>query len=377
MKESKIDHITRLLGHLAAGQITVQERAELQEWSAGGARATALLEKIEAGDNIAPQDVERFEKGADTAMAWSELRGRIASQHRRRQLTRAASWSAAAMIVAAAAFFVARPRETLRQEIYAPLSTVVLELPGGQSVELGNTQELAQYGARRDGRNLAYSGADTLAATPQRLRVGRGGDFVLDLPDGTRVWVNSLSTVSYPSRFDGEQRRVEVSGEAYFEVVRDGRPFTVHAGGMDVRVTGTQFNVMAYPGAPTVEVTLVQGGVSTRTPSASLDLVPGERAVYTLADHSLNAGKVDVALHTSWREGVFEFRAMPLSQIIPQLERWYDVEVVLSDAQIGAIRLTGAVKKGNSLNHMLDILADLKQLDYTVQERIVTIKHRN
>jgi ferric-dicitrate binding protein FerR (iron transport regulator) len=387
-KERYIDHIAALLCRCATGEADDAANEELEAWGAGSKRAGQILRRVRRGE-IPAESIDRFMADANTNVAWQEFRRRATRQHRRRTARLTLRYTAAAAaVVGAVCLGLYRQGDSRHADLPAitsPLSKATLHLPDGATIglEKGTATDpeiLVLHGAKEQGGMLAYdAGADAEAdvtVAMHRLSIERGGDFALVLDDGTRVWLNSQTTLTYPNRFAGGERRVEVEGEAYFSVARDGRPFTVHTAGMDVEVTGTEFNVMAYAGAPTVEVTLVEGGVTARTQSEFVELKPAHRVVYLRERGSLAVDPVETALHTSWREGVYEFRAEHLRDIVPQLERWYDVEIVFAEPSIGEMRFTSTVKKANSLNYFMEILKKTQMLDYEVSGKTVTLKKR-
>ncbi|MDL2319771.1 DUF4974 domain-containing protein [Alistipes sp. OttesenSCG-928-B03] len=381
-KEKHIEKISTLLGKYAAGEATDEERAVLEEWAAGSERAVELMRSV-ADMNVGEDGLRRFFVRTDTEAAWREMRSRMFPRRRRRGYRLAARYAAAVLLLAAVAGGVFLLTESPAEiaVINTPESKAVLTVSDGNVIDLGAGTEpegglLDLYGASGGGDRLTYNDSDSIGVVMQRLSIFRGGEFCIDLSDGTRVWLNSETVLTYPNRFSGDERRVEVEGEAYFEVMPGERPFIVHTAGLDVRVTGTEFNVMAYADDATAEVTLVKGSVRAETPDDGVDLTPGLQAVLSLADRSLSVRKVDTSLHTSWRDGVFEFRTATLREIAVQLERWYDVDIVFRDASIGDIRFTGAIKKSNSLNYMLDILKATKSIEYSVEGRTVTLSNK-
>ena len=316
---------------------------------------------------------------------------RVVEKYRRRRFVRRLRrWSAvAAGILLPVAVVLLWPEgrewETARE---TPVATVIK--PGGVKAELvladGSVRRLRKEdrdsllaveegSIRLREESISYEGRQAPAeARHNTLCVPRGGEYVLTLADSTRVWMNSDSELRYPSRFEGGERRVSVTGEAYFQVAKDeSLPFIVEAGGAAVRVTGTEFNVMAYPDDGCVETTLVSGGVDVEANGQTRRVAPGSQAVYDKASGSLDVRAVDLALYTSWKDGLFEFRDMPLGAVARQLERWYDVEILFADPAVADIRFTGAVKKMKPLAFILDIIQGTRSVDYRIEGRQVII----
>ncbi len=167
--------------------------------------------------------------------------------------------------------------------------------------------------------HLAYN----TIATP------RGGQYQVNLPDGTKIWLNAASSLKYPAVFNGKQRRVELSGEAYFEVAKDkAHPFIVATDRQEVQVLGTHFNVNSYTDEGATKTTLLEGSVQVSvfgTPDEGHVLKPGQQAL--LRSNSLNVHTVDTEETVAWKNGYFQFNEADLGSIMRQLSRWYNVDV--------------------------------------------------
>ncbi len=156
------------------------------------------------------------------------------------------------------------------------------------------------------------------------LTVPPGGQFRVQLPDGTKVWLNAASTLKYPTIFHGSKRKVELTGEGYFEVTKDPMfPFEVTAAGVSVLVLGTHFNINAYSNEPELKVTLAEGSVQV---NESVTLKPGQQAlVNQKAEIKMVAADLDAEL--AWKNGTFLFKETPLEVVMRQVARWYNTEI--------------------------------------------------
>lgn len=163
-----------------------------------------------------------------------------------------------------------------------------------------------------------------------KVTTPRGGQYKVQLPDGTKVWLNAASSLRFPTAFNGDERPVEVTGEAYFEVARNpAQPFRVTVNGMEVRVLGTHFNINAYTDEASINTTLVEGSVMVTKNGKQVTIKPGQQArvdegIYIVPD-------VDVETLTAWKNGRFSFSNASLESLMRPIARWYDVEVVLDD----------------------------------------------
>jgi transmembrane sensor len=228
----------------------------------------------------------------------------------------------------------------------------VLTLANGAHIMLdsaGKGNLVSQGGAQLikvDSGNLAYKAmaSDHNAISYNTLATPAGGQYQVTLSDGTRVWLNALSSIRFPTTFKGGPRSVDLTGEAYFEVAKDKmRPFHVNANGVDVQVLGTEFNVNAYADEPGIKTTLVRGAVRLAKANATLLLKPGEEG-QTLGTSGLVLDKdVNIDRTLAWKNGKFSFEGADIRTIMRQIGRWYNVEVryqgdpgnYLFDGQIG------------------------------------------
>lgn len=183
------------------------------------------------------------------------------------------------------------------------------------------------------------------------------------LPDGSKVWLNSGSTISYEGNFDGEQRRVKLLGEAYFDVQKSKRPFVVETGLFSVNVLGTAFNVMAYDHEiPTV--TLERGKVMLETESKAKEfLLPGQQAIIDTSSQKISLKTVETDLYSSWIHNRLIFRDEPLRNVIPRLERWYNIEIDLTDNKLNNIPMTAQIEF-ESIREVMELMSLTMPLTY-------------
>lgn len=204
------------------------------------------------------------------------------------------------------------------------------------------------------------------------IRVPRGGEYYLCLSDGTKVWINSDSELTYPVSMGGNLRNVRLKGEAYFEVARDEKhPFRVECENSRITVLGTKFNVTAYEGQEGVVTTLVDGKVRVAAGKDSLILTPGKQSLS--GENGIGVKKVDVGIYTAWMAGVFEFEEMTLGQITEQLGRWYDMTFVYADPSLRDITFTGAADRHRPLEIVLKMIEKLSGVHFEVGKDVITI----
>lgn len=230
-------------------------------------------------------------------------------------------------------------------------TTIPLDSAGQQVINAGNTSI-----SRRNGQ-LVYSESGTDAhVLYHTLSTPRGGQFRLTLPDGTRVWLNSASSLRYPTAFNDKDRSVELRGQGYFEVAPNAaRPFKVKVNAMEVQVLGTGFDIMAYGDEATVNTTLVEGSVQVREGNNSRLLKPGQQAVLNQDSNTLTVQEADIQKIIAWKNGLFVFNNMTLAAILREVSRWYDVEIVYTVTPSAEL-YGGGISRSLQLSGVLDLL---------------------
>ncbi len=208
-----------------------------------------------------------------------------------------------------------------------------------------------------------------------KLLVGRGHEYMLILNDGTRVWMNSKSELSYPVAFGENVRRVRLSGEAYFEVTKDSvRPFIVEVDrGFEVKVLGTHFNIKAYDTDDSYETTLVEGKVQvSQGHKTKITLEPSEQMVIG-KDGRHEVRVVNTSYYTAWHEGWFYFNDESLEQVLTMIGRWYDVDFVFVKENLQEITVTGKLKRFENLSVILKMLERTTGTELMLKNRIVKV----
>lgn len=308
-------------------------------------------------------------------------------QHRIR-IRRWTLWGSSIAAVLILVFVLVRPwkyngnmqefvKET--QHIIPPGSSMaILKLADGRMIEIGkqplklkDTQgSMVKY---ENGRLSYSSGKETtITEAYNELVVPVGGECHVLLEDGTDVWLNADSKLKYPIVFNGESREVVLSGEAYFEVKKDNRPFIVNLESGDITVLGTSFGVSAYPGYPNY-TTLVRGSVRfTSLRREQIVLTPGEQAVVDIFG-SLKKRNVDVEEFVGWKDGVFIFKDKPLAEIMEILERWYGVHVIFQDNSLKELEYTGSLERYDSINTFLQLLEKLEEIQYEIKGNTIVL----
>lgn len=284
------------------------------------------------------------EMAPDVDKAWKRIDPHPATSHRKRFYIWAASAAAVALLVTAYSIFSGKEEKTYAEKIAIvypasdKVQEVELQTNEGRTMLIAdreNKQLLEQTGARLSAGTLTYQKVEEAGETmaTHTLSTPRGKQFKVVLEDGTEVWLNAESKLHYPQQFTGDERRVELEGEAFFHVAKDAaRPFIVKSGTAETRVLGTQFNFRSYP-QENRHVTLVSGSVvvSDSRKENHLQLKPGENVALDENDGLLVPCKADINEFTAWREDLFCFREEKLIHIMKAIGRWYNLEIVFTD----------------------------------------------
>jgi transmembrane sensor len=246
----------------------------------------------------------------------------------------------------------------------------ILTLASGKTIVLTGAKngELANDGnaiiSKAANGEVTYNANDTTNQTSiafNTMTTPRSGQYHLVLADGTNVWLNAESSIKYPTVFAGSERKVEITGEAYFEVAHNAaKPFRVVTNGQVVEVLGTHFNVNAYADEPVVKTTLLEGSVKVMQNENVALLIPGQQA-------QVNRGAINAAIKvienadtdeaTAWKNGLFQFNKASIESIMRQASRWYNVEVSYTDNKRPVKTFTGNISRNSNLSQLLEILS--------------------
>jgi len=273
----------------------------------------------------------------------------------------------------------------IRQDVQAPATTrATIVLAGGKRVTLDSVaagtlaKQVGITVSKNTNGDIVYNGAgakETLV-TYNTLINPRGSRTVsLTLSDGTRVWLNSESSIKYPVAFSGKERIVEMTGEAYFEVahLQNNKPFKVRKGGTEVAVLGTHFNVNAYDDENTISVTLLEGAVKVFNEKGDVTLAPGEQANAT-SDAAFTVNRSpDIDAVMAWKNGYFTFKGATTEMIMKQIARWYDMEVSY-EGNVRSEEFAGTVPRTSNLSEVLQIMELTKTVRFSIDHKMITVR---
>ena len=239
--------------------------------------------------------------------------------------------------------------------------------------KLKDTSINGQIKILQENGEIAYSGQAIADPTAYHtLTIPRKGHYKLLLPDGTKVWLNAASSIRYPIAFSGTERKVFVTGEAYFEVAKDKtKPFRVVANDLVVEALGTAFNVNAYADEPYISTTLLEGSVLITKGNTENVLKPGQQARVAGTEFSIiNAAGGEV---TAWKNNQFKFTDLPLDVIMRQIERWYDAEIIYENKP--ADHFNAEISRDVPVSKLLHILELTNRVHFNIEGNKIIVKN--
>jgi transmembrane sensor len=365
-------YLIYLMQQYLSGQLTAPQREALMGWLGSEENRTAFVELV-TPMMLAWQEQEEY-RSED----WDALLQTVLSSDKGREETpvrwissyRFRIWGAAAavvVLVAAGGYWryihPGQPEKaTVAKYDVAPGGNrAVLTLSGGRKIVLDSTAadtvltEGADIVANADGR-LAYNpGSDSpVEVLYNTLTTPRGGQYQLTLADGTKVWLNAASSIKYPTTFNGKERAVTITGEAYLEVAHlEHQPFKVTVDGRTIEDLGTHFDINAYDDEPVQKVTLLEGAVKVVTHI----LAPGEQATIDPVSGQVSVQRVETDQVVAWVKGKLSMDSLDVRAIMRQVSRWYDVDVVYEGA-IPQGRFWGVIDRNVQLSSILDVMEE-------------------
>lgn len=393
MDQSRLEYLFR---KYVQGICTPSEQSELMEIIRGAGSVAEVHHLIEQIIQSAPANERMDDERAENIL--NEILGRKVipisavpgKRGKRRFWFRAA---AAAVLVAAATYwFIDRTGQNNQgaQMVSAQASGVIL--PGGDratltladgstivldSLQNGSVQQSGLRMSKQDGllvfEGVQQNGATATVISWNTLSTPRGGQYKVVLPDGSEVWLNASSSLRFPNEFNGAERKVEITGEAYFEVAKNRqKPFFVQVGEMQVRVLGTHFNINAYPDGQGIKTSLLEGSVRIIDGASTGLLKPGQQGVVKSGSANVEIRQADMEEVMAWKNGLFIFNGDNINTIMNQIGRWYDVEVSFG-GNIPHRSFEGKISRNAPLSDVLKIL-ELSGVKFSVVGKRIIVE---
>ena len=328
----------------------------------------------------------------DKKREFARLENTIQERKGRRMTLR---WSVAASVILLISLFVGRTvsewwdldeaRILAETERIVPGVKAELILSTGERVVL-NQQRVSIEGVNETGiQNDSVTGLNYTTAKVQgeelvynTMRIPVGGFYQLALSDGSKVWLNSMTELRFPVAFTGEERKVYLTGEAYFEVAPDSKhPFiVVTEEGMEVKVYGTEFNMSTYQHG-VVQTVLVSGKVGIRVNATGKEVIlaPKQMAEYSEKTGMVRVEEADPYRYIAWKDGEFVFERETIEEIMERLGRWYDVKVFYENESLKQKRFTGVISRYENIEQVLRLIEGPATLRFEVKGNVVTVKY--
>ena len=382
------ENIARLIRHSLTGELSEQEWGELEAWLHDSEEHRVLFEKIKKEIRISSES--SLFCSLNDEVAWLKFKTTARERKRRVYVRRMLTYAAVIVLplaVVVGFWFLSQEKDTFpmaseRVVKITPGRPRAVLITADQTVhELNGVQEQREIEVekgvmiKQGGANLEY---DSLVAPEQEVALAMNtlkGEFRLKLSDGTNVYLNSASELKYPVRFDEKERKVYLSGEAYFEVTKDlNRPFYVVMEEVQVRVYGTEFNVNTHqPGK--VHTVLVDGkvGIKKRGMTEEVTMKPGQLASFDREAGTFEVKEVDVRQYVVWKDGYFTFENESLEQILNTLSLWYDVDVFFQSESAKQLVFTGYMKRYNDISEILNAITDVVGVNFTINGKTIIV----
>jgi transmembrane sensor len=389
-----VKRIASLIIKLWRGELNVEETIELEQWAAQSESNRELLQHLTHDETLRQELITYYEAEASKEAIWNKINEAtnettqvipMPVPHRRKYRYLAAAVTVAAVLTTVAYFwFQSEPRPatttiaktTTPSDVLPGGNKAILKLSDGSTIVLDNAHNgvLATQGAvqieKQEGQLEYKQGNAEAAVAYNTLSTPAGGQFQLKLPDGSRVWLNAASSITYPTAFTGNERRVTITGEGYFEVapvrLRSGQkmPFkvTIQSGAgeqqrsTEVEVLGTHFNINAYDDEAAVKTSLLEGKVKVVNNKAETAILkPGQQAQVTSEGAMQVKDNTDMEEVIAWKNGEFLFQKADIGTLMRQVARWYDIEVSYPNGK-PKDKFTGKIGRNVNLSQLLEIL---------------------
>jgi len=376
------------------GEISKIEEQILEKWKSESNNLNVYME-IKA--KILAREHHKQYCDIDLHESWMKMNNQLKGEFRKirvRAFYRYAAVFVAVAIISSLFFIVDLPKDRIAQntQIDQPLlpgtEKATLILSNGEKIELdadakNNILDPEGVAIKNSNRVLSYDkGADQAGSSMvyNTIVTPMGGEYQLILADGTRVWLNAMSKIKYPALFQADERRVELEGEACFEVVKNQKkPFIVQTSRIDVKVLGTEFNVMAYSDEQAVQTTLVEGAVQVNVTEGGLVIdskiiAPNQQLHLNKISNEVSVREVNASFATAWKNGRFVCNDENLEMIMRKLSRWYDLEVTFESRELKGLVYTVNLKKYDHCQSIFNIIEYTREVAFEVNGNKVFVK---
>jgi len=382
--EERAQRVAYLVSGFINKTLTTKEHDELDLWVEESDENVELFSRLTDERNI--NEAMAFMKSLDKESAYEKVRNQIFKEQKKRRWLLPVSIAAILLIAFGIDWLVkSKPIESKLtttdiasiKDIQPGSSKAVLQLANGKTIEIGKDShgtvaKEENVSIDANDQMLTYSGQNVSSADLYNtLTIPKGGKYKLVLSDGTNVWINAASSIKYPASFNGDERRVVLDGEAFFEVAKnDQKPFIVQTNTASIQVLGTSFNISSYMDEPSETAVLVSGKIKVIATNKQQELKPGEQAsIETTGDVRISQANIKVT--TAWKDDQFIFKDAPIEDIMRQLSRWYNVTVVYNGTT--NYHFIAAISRNEPLSKILELLEQTKHVHFKVHSDTIEV----
>lgn len=393
MNAEELQQIINILHKINAGSVTPAEQSFFDQW----------LENTPADEYYQILDAYAAELDASQATASADpvllikIQQRLAGHDHTvkilplKKYLRFSLVAASLLIFISTGYLIFSPRtgqqftaNKQKNDVAPGGNNAILTLANGTKIVLNSASSgrIAQQGhievnKIQDGVLVYDAGKQTDQADTADMQLAKntittpkGGQYQVVLPDGSKIWLNSMSSLTFPASFTGKERNVKLTGEAYFEVAKNKeKPFIVDASGTQVKVLGTHFNIMAYQDENSVNATLLEGSVKVIHGGKSKIIIPGQMARVT---DNIEISSVNINHIVAWKNGKFAFSGEKIESIMRKISRWYNVDIIYSGS-VTRQTFIGSVSKYKNVSEVLKVLELTDLVHFKVEGRRITV----
>ena len=381
--------IIRLLTKELTDELNESEEKQLNQWLNESPLNKELYERLHSKKY--KEERQKIIDQFDEQSAWKSIQKKIEPPKARyiQKTFWKISAAASILIIVGSLFFYSQFSNTTDQKVafenISPGSNqAILTISGDRQIQLNNLDTIIEgqsSGININPQVIRYSSTPkkiTKNTEYHTLETPFGGEYTLLLADGTKVWLNAGSKITYPEFFITDKRKVYAEGEVYFEVAQDpNKPFLVQTGPNTIRVLGTHFNIRDYATENSTSITLCEGSIELTTKKSVHVLTPNQQAQIFKNTSETHIKEVDADLYTAWKDGFFMFKKVPLKTILDDLSRWYNTTIFFADEEIKHTEFSLYVNRQDKIINVLEMLQATEEINFSMDGEAIVVEKSN
>jgi transmembrane sensor len=370
--------LKKLARNYLKGKLNTADQQEVDEWFSKADPAETVIQTSLTPDEHRGQILNRIYKEAGIIRPAARM-GRL--------WVRIAAAASLLIMLSVGAYFLLHQEpvkhqtaQVIQNDIGPGGNKAILTLANGEKVQLTGARNglVAQQGgvavAKQSDGQLSYSGTSAEPRLFNTIETPRGGKYKLILADGTIAILDAASSIHYPVAFNGRERRVEITGQVYFEVIHNAdQPFKVSVKGQIVEDLGTKFNINAYDDEPVIRTTLLEGSIALTRASRTVILKPGQQAVNTAGDPVTKIVVADMEEAIAWKNDYFLFNNEPIESVMRKISRWYDVDIQYQKGQQIEESYLGGLTRYANVSQVLKMLELTGDVRFEVKDKKIRV----